>query len=484
MFSSVARAFHYVRDTADSLLSLPTKGVTFYSFIEDSSPITVEFHKGSDVFTRDSSDNNVSGTDVEFGLLDGTGQLLIKVAGNTVKQYSVAASAITGSLTTDIPPARSNPAFVIDDQYIMSIGIMEAPTTGMQHQLYVHIASQQSDWMGDLPDSTPFWALCLPGAHDAGMNTTEGLDEITSNPAMVAALLLLLGPIISGLVASSFEHYAIWLGGLTQKDTVTNMLDMGTRFFDFRPGFSVQELVDLGMTEIRHQHDILPGAKWADSLTEIMQFLTAHPTEIVQVSITSNGFAQDSMVPTEADLQAVTQQAYAASGVDQTIKIVGPEAFTMTLAELRSTNSRLIMTDSNHGPTLNALDAWNSADWATIDPSTMQAAYERIITASAQSGHQMTEFQVQATATDYYLSGPNKALLAQLLAANDYNLPLMSTKGQCDEVLLNFVQTYQETLNRTEHMVLLDDWVDGADTAYAIAITKDRINRLSSFVSN
>lgn len=483
MLNGVARAFHYVRDKATSLISAPTKGLLFWSFIEDSSPITVELHKGSEVFTRGPGDNQSNGDDVEFGLLDGPAQLLIKVSGNTVKQYNIAAGAITGSLTTDIPPARSNPSVVIDDQYIMSIGIMEAPEN-MKHQLYVHIASDQSDWMGSLPDSTPFWALCLPGAHDAGMNTTEGLDEIKSNSAMVAALLLLLGPIISGLVTSSFESYAIWLGGLTQKDTVTNMLDMGTRFFDFRPGFAVQELVDLGMTEIRHQHDILPGAKWVDSLTEILQFLTIHPTEIVQVSITSNGFAQDSMVPSAADLQNVTQQAFAAPGVDQTIKIVGPEVFGLTLSELRASNSRLIMTDSNHGPTLNALDAWNSADWATIDPSTMQAAYERVITASAQSGHQMTTFQVQATATDYYLSGPDKELLLTLLAANDYNLPLVSTKGQFDTVLLNFIQTYQESLNRTEHLVLLDDWVDGSDAATAIAITKDRISRLASFVSN
>lgn len=454
----------------------PTKGLLLWTFVDEAcDDVEIELHKvrGNEVISRGPKHNYTDAADMEFGFIDDTAKLSIKVKGKTVKKFTMTVGAISGSLSTDIPPARSNPAIEIGD-YLVSLGIFDS-TFGFKHELYVHVARKQPEWMGALPAELPFHVLCLPGAHDAGSNTTAALDKIKADDKMKEALMKLIGPVLAGLVIERFEDYAIWLGGLTQKDSFTAMLETGVRFFDFRAGYCVREIYELGMKDIYHQHSLLPGARWLDALTEILQFLTNHPTEIVQVSLNCNGFVQDTMKPSEGDMKNIVRKALSAEGVDKTIKIVGPEAFQLTLAELRKANSRLIITDATYGPKINALDAWNEADWSTIDPSTIQGAFEKSITNEAQAGRDMTVFQIQATATDYYLKGPHKALLLTLLNANNYNLPLVSTKGRFSTKLLDFIRTYEKTLEGKQHMVILDDWVDGFTVSTAIEITNKRI---------
>lgn len=460
-------------------MSSLTKGLLLWTFLDG--PATVELStSGGQKITRDTTANYSAGSDLEFDFVSDSGTLTISLNGAVVQEYTI--QITLGGLTTTIPPARSNQATAISG-YILSVGIFDAPLlNGLKDQLYVNIAPDQSSWMGTIPSSTPFWAMCLPGAHDAGMNTVQGLDLIKNNPTLLGIIMGILGPTLGGFVESKFEDYAIWLGGLTQKDSITTMLAMGIRFFDVRPGFSPQELVNAGLTDIRHQHSVLPGALYLDILTEILQFLSTHPTEIVQISVTSNGFVETSMTPSAEDLNNIVQQAMSTPGVDQSIQVIGPSAFTETLETLQSSNSRLILTDSNHGPTLTTLDAWNTTDWATLDPSTIQGAYTTVITPQAQTGNEQTTFQVQATATDAYLN--DSTLKFTLLAADDYNLPLTSTKGNFDAVLFNFILTYQTELNRKEHLVCIDDWADGATVSPCIAISLDRAGRLQDFVDN
>ena len=69
-----------------------------------------------------------------------------------------------------------------------------------------------------------------------GMNTTQGLDMIKSSSKAVLVSWWCSVPSLVDWWTVQFEDYAIWLGGLTQKDSITSMLRMGVRFFDFRPG--------------------------------------------------------------------------------------------------------------------------------------------------------------------------------------------------------------------------------------------------------
>ncbi|KDQ61125.1 hypothetical protein JAAARDRAFT_573095 [Jaapia argillacea MUCL 33604] len=465
-----------------------SKGLDIWTYLED--PVTVElvFRGSHHSVTRDYTSNfstSDSLTHVEFGLADETADLFVKVAGATIKQFSIEVGVILPSLDTDIPPVRDG-ASIRAQGYAISIGIYENISIGQRHQLFLNVTKLHTDWMGTLPGYCPFWVLCLPGAHDAGCNTLEGLDEIGNNLNLLAPFLAAfklsvltgLDDVTTQMSVSTWEKFVIWLGGLTQKDTTTAMLEMGTRFFDFRPGFSVQPLPALGMTEIRHQHAVVPGQQWKDFLVEIFQFLAAHPKEIVQVSVTSNGFVNSAMVPSASDLAQVMSEARQVAGVGASIGCVGPEVFSQTLDQLWSSNNRLILTDSNHGPGISNLDAWNPTAWATVDPQTLKDAYIAALTPNNQIGKDETVYQAQGTATDK-LKGP------AVLLANDYNLPLVRTKGNFNAVLLPYIRdVHSSTLNHKEHLVLLDDWVDGCLTDVAISITLDRLGRMDKFVPN
>ncbi|ETN41255.1 uncharacterized protein HMPREF1541_03190 [Cyphellophora europaea CBS 101466] len=450
-----------------------SKGLQVWTYLEPHSPITVELdHKGQRTYIWGPSSNYTDANDIEFPKSHEHATLSIKVNGQTLKQYTMQLGAIDGSLTTTIPATRANPAFKVGG-YWLSIGIMNAPS-GYQDQLYVHMTSDQSDWMAALPPGTPYHALCLAGAHDAGMNTMQGLDMITSNKDALDVALKFLLPFISILVAHKFPDYAVWLGGLTQKDTISNMLAMGVRYFDFRPGYWVNQLRPF-FHDIRHQHAFLPGALWKDNLTEILRFLTAHKNEVVQVALGSSGFQHADMIPSTADLKSIMAQAKASPGVDPTLKVAGLEAFQQTLDSLRSTNSRLVLTDANHGPKMKVLDAYSDGAWATLKPLTIREAFQNAITPAAQQGKDQTEFQVQGTATAWYINAHH---YQSLIDANHYNLPLVQTKGQFDNNLLGYVLRQVPTLTAKQHWVILDDFVDGVTVETAIEITKKRIAQL------
>ncbi len=107
-------------------------------------------------------------------------------------------------------------------------------------QAWVTIAPDLSKWMGDL---TPvgsaaaaklFSTFVLAAAHDAGMNTTNGIDLVTRGAAaaiFVAALSAVLPiPGIALLLAATGQAPDVMLDlAITQKDSTTTMLNLGTR---------------------------------------------------------------------------------------------------------------------------------------------------------------------------------------------------------------------------------------------------------------
>lgn len=115
---------------------------------------------------------------------------------------------------------------------------MDAPKDE-KHQLYINVVPTYESWMSQLPGDTPFWTLCLPGAHDAGMNTTQALDIIDTSAKALAVMWIILttcfawlGPLApaAGFFAGArAEYIMIWFGGLTQHDTLAPMLQMGIR---------------------------------------------------------------------------------------------------------------------------------------------------------------------------------------------------------------------------------------------------------------
>lgn len=106
-----------------------------------------------------------------------------------------------------------------------------------------------NDWMEHLDDNAYLSQISLPGTHDSA--TGEG---------WTGGLGTLFGPSM----------------GLTQELTIAQQLDCGVRAFDLRPCIVDGELVI--------NHGILQTkAKFPETLRQLCQFVTDHPTEFVVV---------------------------------------------------------------------------------------------------------------------------------------------------------------------------------------------------------
>lgn len=161
---------------------------------------------------------------------------------------------------------------------------------GQADQAYVYVTDSQADWIGRLLTSQPelkqqpLSILALPGAHDAGMfrglDTDEAARDLVdglvgryvSKEALAAALaggylvagaVSLLMPVmhlIAGLLialrTTSMARRALINFSYTQKDDITTQLLLGTRFFDFRPGYNASFF--RRDQELRHQHGWRP----------------------------------------------------------------------------------------------------------------------------------------------------------------------------------------------------------------------------------
>ena len=124
--------------------------------------------------------------------------------------------------------------------------------------------------------------------------------------------------------------------------------------------------------EIHHLHAVVPGCKYIVFLTNILDFLAEHPSEIVFVELKSDGFAvhEDkkdaqgvvkvySMIPSVEELQECLNKARSAAASDtgRAIQIGHASDLDRPIGELISEQKRLIIVDRVHDP-----EAWDRAD--------------------------------------------------------------------------------------------------------------------------
>ena len=191
-------------------------------------------------------------------------------------------------------------------RYAMSCGFFDAGGWGgYSDRAYMYLTDDYSDWMGGLgvKGDVPFGWFVLPGAHDAGMFTVPATDEavktlvaavseywnnlsdeektkIGLEVGLGAAALVLLTGILSVLARVTIANIGVALiAGIprralinlsnTQKDTIAMQLQLGIRFFDFRPGYNL----DGKERVLRHQHNFVPGYGFDAFLNDVLAFL-------------------------------------------------------------------------------------------------------------------------------------------------------------------------------------------------------------------
>ncbi|XP_077199491.1 PI-PLC X domain-containing protein 1 [Paroedura picta] len=127
-------------------------------------------------------------------------------------------------------------------------------------------------WMSHLPEclwTIPLYNLSLPGSHDA---MTYSLDETSTVSVNESKLLELMDKHMHCIM-----HPIILRWCITQELTLLEQLDAGIRYFDLR----IAHKPDDPSTTLHFVHMLYTTAVVEDALWDILQWLKAHPCEVI-----------------------------------------------------------------------------------------------------------------------------------------------------------------------------------------------------------
>jgi hypothetical protein len=326
--------------------------------------------------------------------------------------------------------------------------------------------------------SQPFSVFALPGAHDSGMFDTTCVNEILTETAFLSALAPAVGWELAALQLlghSDILRSVINLA-FTQKDTITNMLNLGVRYFDFRPGYCI---TSLGLGSLYHQHNFIPGYPYSNFLNDILSWLSTHSGEIVVVNLNVNGFASDGMQPSLDVLSQAFVTAQQNTNTTQTIVQGNKNDLETTYANLLLANKRLIFLNQlkRIGATDDALkyDSYDKSAYTTTDVNNILKALNGM-TKSGQEGNDYTVLELQGTA-----SGLGGGTFSSIVTLSDASSPLMSTKPGFDNLTYTWLlNNVPNSLSANQLVGFLNDFCDNALATYASGITAIRAKSLAS----
>ncbi|ABI62662.1 phosphatidylinositol-specific phospholipase C domain-containing protein [Granulibacter bethesdensis] len=357
------------------------------------------------------------------------------------------------------------------------------------YQFYMYLTDRYNTWMGDLVNATPrlasqpFGVFVLPGAHDAGMNGMPRLGDLFANnrrlDALLNSLLNNISPVgrqllslggtgfLRALPQSTLSRVIRNLA-VTQKDDTATMLNLGIRYFDFRPGYIFPAGASEQALGLFHQHNMIPGGSYTTFLADVLNWLKANPSEIVVLHINSQGLYNDAMIPSQGTLDSALSSALSQYGAG--IKSGDKTAFGSSYASLISANKRLIVLyQSGSYRTVTRYDSYSDGAYGTTCPASILGALNNM-NAGGQSSADYTVLQLQGTATN-----TKSGAAAAILGDGDASSPLLATKPVFDAATIPWVRGVAggRFLPR-QPLVLLNDFADNAMTSTAIAVTRQR----------
>jgi hypothetical protein len=349
-----------------------------------------------------------------------------------------------------------------------------------QCQFYAYVTRDQRRWMTELAARDPrvargpFARFALPGAHDAGMNDMTVFNNVLRDPKfftlmmMVVAFIPIIGALLVGL-GRPLIPVAISNLAMTQKDKIGQMLDIGTRYFDFRPGTMHPRLKDFAPGALFHQHGVVPGYPYLAFLEEVLRWLDANPGEIVVVNLNTQGFADAAMKPKRADLDRDLKAAIDKAGLSRPMGIGDMKSIALSYEELIRSNTRLLFIDQIDGQT-NAHDSWNGKAYATLRPAPVIAAFAAM-TGPMPPGKDFTVMQMQATSTAIGAG----VVMPSVLRATYASSPLMATKPVMDAATIPWLRANAAKQLPPDHLlVLLNDFIDNCTVETAVMVTEQR----------
>jgi hypothetical protein len=383
---------------------------------------------------------------------------------------------------------------IITPKYSLSYGFYDcgmrtaANFLTNQEKSYVYLTHNYSEWMKDLARKNPQFldrplnVLALAGAHDAGMFETFNFKSLLKNEDFSNKFQLHIADSLAysstnfSDVSNYLERIVINLA-CTQKDDISTMLDLGIRYFDFRPGYCYEPFRDLSgiQHKIFHQHAFIPGYLFYDFLCDIFKWLAAHPEEIVVVNLNFQGFEEASMKPNIEDLVKLVQNAQLDTNT-RNIAIGGKENLNETIRLLLNESKRLIFLNQIDVDS-DALkyDSYNDEIYATIDVNDILTALDRMQWCQPKDDT-YTVLQLQGTASADIKACSTSILDAMSLGSSDAMSLLMSNKAAFDNSTYPWLwSNVSNEFSPNSLLVFLNDFVDNALVKHAIDITCKRI---------
>ncbi|WCM28132.1 hypothetical protein NDN01_04185 [Sphingomonas sp. QA11] len=337
-----------------------------------------------------------------------------------------------------------------------------------QHQLYVYATRDQRRWMGDLAKRNPrvargpFSRFALPGSHDAGMFDMRAVRKVLHNPAFVIALGAHMG-----VAAALLGPRAIANLAMTQKDDIRTQLDIGTRYFDFRPGWMHPAIRPFFGNTLYHQHGLVPGYPYVDFLVDVLRWLEANPGEIVVVNPNTQGFAADAMRPNDFFAREALTTAIARVKPPWRIDVGMSTDLDRSYDALIRDNTRLIFTNTiDNGSRF--YNSWSGA-YATLRPAPIIKAFEGMKRDMPANANHVV-MQMQATATKI-----GAVVAASVVTTSDASSPLLATKAVMDAATNPWLREHAAKRLSPDHLlVFLNDFVDNCMVETAIQVTEQR----------
>lgn len=482
-----------------------SKGIDIYGYVSNPPYATTAETRGNDDLTFSQNDYTLIGKmrhghrEIDSGNIDwdehtGRVTLQAKVDGSKVLSRYVEIAPSTGSLgNTDMGNMLDTNSVIAPGRYALSYGFYDAGRN-QSHQAYLYLTEDYSHWMGNLATTRPavlaasFGKFVLPGAHDAGMFTGLGSageardlihrliahygDREKAAAAIVATLglglasLTTLGPVLIAALAAALVLLettdtplrALVNLGYTQKEPISTQLALGTRYFDFRPGYNASFYRKDNL--LRHQHAFIPGCRFDDFLRRVVEFLGSHPQEIVVVNIKYDGFLEDGMKPADSEITRYLGAALAGKGI-----ALGDKTDLQTsYQELLDSHKRLIVLEGNS----DCRDSYSDRGYATDNPDSIIDCLNQAL---SQPEKTWTILQLQGTYT-----ATEEGIAKAVATFSDAASPLLSTKARFDHATYPWVADRRHVADRCGDrlLVLLNDFVDNALTSHCLAITKQR----------
>ncbi len=482
---------------------MTSKGIDAYIYLSgarQSATIHARNHKGRkfagdaapDAGRMQSHSFELSRGDIKIWEKSGQLKLEGSVDGKSVFQRFAEINPVTGNIADTDLGDMLNTRSVVKRDYAINYGFADAGK-GKRHQAWIYMTDSQANWMGRAIDKfglmdRSFGTFVLPGSHDAGMFTgvasnseagslmrslvTAKMDNKLSKAGALATWLLSVRVAAEAgfLAAEKLGTVRKILIGLTytQKDTIATQLALGTRYFDFRPGYNVPSYRKDKV--LRMQHNFAPGSTFESFLSDIVKFLSRHKREIVVAQIKFDGFADaGAMTPPAKEIDKHLKDALAGTGIVQG----GIGDLDRKVGDLLTESRRFIVLRDHDKPA----DSYSDKAYATDNPKDVVAALDETLDAPRRNA-KWTVLQLQGTYTNKikaeWWTGPS------LASMSDASSPLLSTKAKFDHKIYPWLMRKDTRFAERagpKLVVLLNDFVDNALSDHAFALTGQRAAR-------